>query len=90
MSIEKRKLSEVTLAESATEAANILIEEDGAIKRVSLESIKAAILGAAIAVASNQDAVILAEAQAYTNDEISKLKDEVNAAIEAADSQTTE
>jgi hypothetical protein len=34
MSIEKRKLSEVTLAETAADNANVLIEEDGAIERV--------------------------------------------------------
>lgn len=39
MAIEKRKLSEVTLAETTADNANVLIEEDGAIKKVSLDNI---------------------------------------------------
>lgn len=44
MAIEKRKLSEVALTETSADNVNILIEENGVIKRISLESIEAAIL----------------------------------------------
>lgn len=44
MAIEKRKLCEVELAETISDDASILVEENGVIKRVSLESIEAAIL----------------------------------------------
>lgn len=83
MAIEKRKLSEVSLVETSADNVNILIEENGVIKRVSLESIKTAIIKSVLTAASNQDVAILAEAQAYA-------EDKVNAAIEAVTNQTTE
>lgn len=82
MAIEKRKLSEVALTETSADNVNILIEENGVIKRISLESIKTAIIESVLTQASKQDAVVLAEAQKYT-------RDSVNAVIEATASQAT-